>query len=141
MASEAELALLLKQLMTLTGLSEEQVAAAAGVHKSQLRQWLDSAPAAPLAETLPPTVSSPPLPRDGAAAAAGGALVWADGYARCERNTLRLHNPKCTESSSTSHARNPFNLTFFYSAQCLMVRRWRLIGYFPILTFLIRLSV
>jgi hypothetical protein len=26
-------------------------------------------------------------------------------------------------------------------AQCLMVRRWRLIGYFPILFFLIRLSV
>jgi septal ring factor EnvC (AmiA/AmiB activator) len=34
---------------------------------------------------------------------------------------------------STSHARNPFNLNFFDSAQCLMVRRWRLIGYFPIL--------
>jgi hypothetical protein len=30
-------------------------------------------------------------------------------------------------------ARNPFNLNFFDSAQCLMVRRWRLIGYFPIL--------
>jgi hypothetical protein len=28
---------------------------------------------------------------------------------------------------------NPFNLNFFDSAQCLMVRRWRLIGYFPIL--------
>ena len=25
------------------------------------------------------------------------------------------------------------DLNFFYSAQCLMVRRWRLIGYFPIL--------
>jgi hypothetical protein len=60
------------------------------------------------------------------------------------------------ESSSTSHARNPFNLNFFLfgsvsdgpevalnwlfpdliffdSAQCLMVRRWRLIGYFLIL--------
>jgi hypothetical protein len=35
--------------------------------------------------------------------------------------------------TSTSHARNPFNLNFFDSAQCLMVRRWRLIGYFPIL--------
>jgi hypothetical protein len=34
---------------------------------------------------------------------------------------------------STSHARNPFNLNFFDSAQCLMVRRWRLIGCFPIL--------
>jgi hypothetical protein len=33
------------------------------------------------------------------------------------------------------------DLNFFDSAQCLMVRRWRLIGYFPILTFLIRLSV
>jgi hypothetical protein len=30
--------------------------------------------------------------------------------------------------------RNPFNLNLFDSAQCLMVRRWRLIGYFPILT-------
>jgi hypothetical protein len=29
------------------------------------------------------------------------------------------------------HARNPFNLHLFYSAQCLMVRRWRLIGHFP----------
>jgi hypothetical protein len=41
--------------------------------------------------------------------------------------------PQWKESSSTSHARNPFNLNFFDSAQCLMVRRWRLIGYFPIL--------
>jgi hypothetical protein len=41
--------------------------------------------------------------------------------------------PQREESSSTSHARNPFNLNFFDSAQCLMVRRWRLIGYFPIL--------
>jgi hypothetical protein len=41
--------------------------------------------------------------------------------------------PQRKESSSTSHARNPFNLNFFDSAQCLMVRRWRLIGYFPIL--------
>jgi hypothetical protein len=41
--------------------------------------------------------------------------------------------PQRKERSSTSHARNPFNLTFFDSAQCLMVRRWRLIGYFPIL--------
>ena len=32
-------------------------------------------------------------------------------------------------------------LTFFDSTQCLMVRRWRLIGHFPISTFLIRLSV
>jgi hypothetical protein len=31
--------------------------------------------------------------------------------------------------------RNPFNLNFFDSAQCLMVRRWRLIGYFPDLNF------
>jgi hypothetical protein len=36
--------------------------------------------------------------------------------------------PQRKESSSTSHARNPFNLNFFDSAQCLMVRRWRLIG-------------
>jgi hypothetical protein len=49
--------------------------------------------------------------------------------------------PQRKESSSTSHARNPFNLNFFDSAQCLMVRRWRLIGYFPVLTFLIRLSI
>jgi hypothetical protein len=49
--------------------------------------------------------------------------------------------PQRKESSSTSHARNPFNLNFFDSAQCLMVRRWRLIGHFPILTFLFRLSV
>jgi hypothetical protein len=49
--------------------------------------------------------------------------------------------PQRKESSSTSHARNPFNLNFFDSAQCQMVRSWRLIGYFPILTFLIRLSV
>jgi hypothetical protein len=41
--------------------------------------------------------------------------------------------PQRKESSSTSHARNPFNLNFFDSAQCLMLRRWRLIGYFPIL--------
>ena len=41
--------------------------------------------------------------------------------------------PQRKESSSTSHARNPFNLNFFDSAQCLMVRRWRLIGCFPIL--------
>jgi hypothetical protein len=41
--------------------------------------------------------------------------------------------PQREESSSTSHARNPFNLNFFDSAQCLMVRRRRLIGYFPIL--------
>jgi hypothetical protein len=41
--------------------------------------------------------------------------------------------PQREESSSTSHARNPFNLNFFDSAQCLMVRRWLLIGYFPIL--------
>jgi hypothetical protein len=41
--------------------------------------------------------------------------------------------PQRKESSSTSNARNPFNLNFFYSAQCLMVRRWRLIGHFPIL--------
>jgi hypothetical protein len=41
--------------------------------------------------------------------------------------------PQRKGSSSTSHARNPFNLNFFDSAQCLMVRRWRLIGYFPIL--------
>jgi hypothetical protein len=41
--------------------------------------------------------------------------------------------PQRKESSSTSHARNPFNLNFFYSAQCLVVLRWRLIGYFPIL--------
>jgi hypothetical protein len=41
--------------------------------------------------------------------------------------------PQRKERSSTSHARNPFNLNFFDSAQCLMVRRWRLIGYFPIL--------
>ena len=40
--------------------------------------------------------------------------------------------PQRKESSSTSHARNPFNLNFFDSAQCLVVRRWRLIGYFPI---------
>jgi hypothetical protein len=40
------------------------------------------------------------------------------------------------------------NLEDFYTtgagrspSGCLMVRRWRLIGYFPILTFLIRLSV
>jgi hypothetical protein len=32
-----------------------------------------------------------------------------------------------------SQARNPFNLNFFDSAQCLVVRRWRLIGHFPIL--------
>ena len=32
-------------------------------------------------------------------------------------------------------------LIFFDSAQRLVVRRWRLIGYFPILTFFIRLSV
>jgi hypothetical protein len=49
--------------------------------------------------------------------------------------------PQRKESSSTSHARNPFNLNFLDSAQCLMVRRWRLIGYFLISTFLIRLSV
>jgi hypothetical protein len=41
--------------------------------------------------------------------------------------------PQRKESSSTSHARNPFNPNFFDSAQCLMVRRWRLIGHFPIL--------
>jgi hypothetical protein len=28
---------------------------------------------------------------------------------------------------------DPFNLNLFDSAQCLMVRRWRLIGYFPFL--------
>jgi hypothetical protein len=33
------------------------------------------------------------------------------------------------------------DLNFFDSAQCLMVPRWRLIGYFPISTFSIRLSV
>jgi hypothetical protein len=36
--------------------------------------------------------------------------------------------PQRKESSSTSHARNPFNLNFFDSAQCLMVRRWRLLA-------------
>jgi hypothetical protein len=36
-------------------------------------------------------------------------------------------------SSSTSHARNPFNLNFLIRLSGLMVRRWRLIGYFPIL--------
>jgi hypothetical protein len=41
--------------------------------------------------------------------------------------------PQRKGSSSTSHARNQFNLNFFDSAQCLMVRRWRLIGHFPIL--------
>jgi hypothetical protein len=41
--------------------------------------------------------------------------------------------PQRKESSSTSHARNPFDLNLFDSAQCLMVRRWRLIGHFPIL--------
>jgi hypothetical protein len=41
--------------------------------------------------------------------------------------------PQRKERSSTSHAWNPFNLNFFDSAPCLMVRRWRLIGYFPIL--------
>jgi hypothetical protein len=29
------------------------------------------------------------------------------------------------KGTSTSHARNPFNLNFLDSAQCLMVRRWR----------------
>jgi hypothetical protein len=42
-------------------------------------------------------------------------------------------SPQRKESSSTSQARNPFNLNFFDSAQCLWVRRWRLIGHFPIL--------
>jgi hypothetical protein len=40
----------------------------------------------------------------------------------------------CT--SCTQHRRSrseSVNLNFFDSAQCLMVRRWRLIGYFPIL--------
>jgi hypothetical protein len=42
--------------------------------------------------------------------------------------------PQRKERSSTSHARNPFNLFFlFLFGSCLMVRRWRLIGYFPIL--------
>jgi hypothetical protein len=36
-------------------------------------------------------------------------------------------------SSSTSHARNPFNLNFLIQLCGLMVRKWRLIGYFPIL--------
>jgi hypothetical protein len=36
-------------------------------------------------------------------------------------------------SSSTSHARNLFNLNFLTRLSGLMVRRWRLIGYFPIL--------
>jgi hypothetical protein len=41
--------------------------------------------------------------------------------------------PRRKECSSMSHARNPFNLYSFDSAQCLMVRRWRLIDYSPIL--------
>jgi hypothetical protein len=40
---------------------------------------------------------------------------------------------KARPNSATSQLRNPFNLNFFDSAQCLMVRRWRLIGLFPIL--------
>jgi hypothetical protein len=39
--------------------------------------------------------------------------------------------PQRKESSSTSHARNPFNLNFLDSAQSLMVRRWRLNWLFP----------
>jgi hypothetical protein len=40
---------------------------------------------------------------------------------------------RCPHPQTESHVSHPFNLNFFDSAQCLMVRRWRLIGHFPIL--------
>jgi hypothetical protein len=50
------------------------------------------------------------------------------------------HHPFAASVRSEKKARprlalvpfNPFNLVFLYSAQCLMVRRWRLIGYIPL---------
>jgi hypothetical protein len=64
---------------------------------------------------------------------------------RVEAVTLRAKaesfsaTPRDTASQTSTgvempHARK-HNLNFFDSAQCLMVRRWRLIGYFPDLNF------
>jgi hypothetical protein len=85
----------------------------------------------------------------GVQVAAGATITWTSdnvdffsGFEICsggafppgERNQSSQRVPVAARDSPTLiPATHPFNLNLFDSAQCLMVRRWRLIGHFPIL--------
>jgi hypothetical protein len=62
----------------------------------------------------------------------GVQLIAMSVYQRSAHKQLKSSKRAVRALPRSPIARNPFNLNFSDSAQCLMVWRWRLIGYFPI---------